>query len=219
MKYTLILDFFHTTKYNSISYNSYESIKGYRMIFNYLRVSTIDQNTSRQLVDVPCDREYIDKASGKDVNRPELKKLLDNVRQGDVINVHSLDRMCRNVKDLLVLMEDLQKKGVTVKFHKENLTFTPNIEDPLNKAIMTIIGAISELERNLILERVREGVAIAKKAGKYKGRQNSLSDIQMDELKSMIGKYNRSQIAKHFGITVRSTYHYAPAKKTKVVKA
>ena len=219
MKYNLFLDLFHTMKYNSISYNSYESIKGYRMIFNYLRVSTIDQNTSRQLVDVPCDREYIDKASGKDVNRPELKKLLDNVRQGDVINVHSLDRMCRNVKDLLVLMEDLQKKGVTVKFHKENLTFTPNIEDPLIKAIMTIIGAISELERNLILERVREGVAIAKKAGKYKGRKNSLSDIQIDELKSMIGKYNRSQIAKHFGITVRSTYHYAPAKQIKVVEA
>ena len=213
MKITLFLDIFHTMNYNPISYNSYKSIKGYRMIFNYLRVSTLDQNTSRQLVDVPCDREYIDKASGKDVNRPELKKLLENVRQGDVINVHSLDRMCRNVKDLLVLMEDLQKKGVAVKFHKENLSFTPNIEDPLNKAIMTIIGAISELERNLILERVREGVAIAKKAGKYKGRQNTLSEIQADELRGMIGKYNRTQIAKHFGITVRATYHYAPATK------
>ena len=93
------------------------------MIFNYLRVSTIDQNTARQLVGVPCDREYIDKASGKDVKRPELQKLLDNVRQGDIINVHSLDRMCRNVKNLLDLVDDLQKKGVTIKFHKENLTF------------------------------------------------------------------------------------------------
>ena len=76
---------------------------------------------------------------------------------------------------------------------------------------MTIIGAISELERSLIVERVREGCYQAKLAGKYKGRQNTLSDIQADELRSMIGKYNRSQIAKHFGITVRSTYHYAPA--------
>ncbi len=182
------------------------------MIFNYLRVSTIDQNTARQLVGVPCDREYIDKASGKDVKRPELQKLLDNVRQGDIINVHSLDRMCRNVKNLLDLVDDLQKKGVTIKFHKENLTFAPNAEDPLNKAIMTIIAAISELERNLILERVREGVAQAKKAGKYKGRQNSLSEIQADELRSMIGKYNRSQIAKHFGITVRTTYRYTSGK-------
>lgn len=185
------------------------------MIFNYIRVSTIDQNTARQLVGVPCDREYIDKASGKDVNRPELQNMLNNLREGDVINVHSLDRACRNVKDLLEIVETIQKKGCTIKFHKENLVFNPNTEDPLNKAIMTIIGAISELERSLIVERVREGCYQAKLAGKYKGRQNTLSDIQADELRSMIGKYNRSQIAKHFGITVRSTYHYAPAASSK----
>lgn len=210
MKYNFFLDFFHTMNYNPISYNSYRSRK---MIFNYKRVSTLDQHTTRQLVDVPCDREYEDKASGKDVNRPQLNTMLDNTRAGDIINVHSLDRMCRNVKQLLEIVETVQKKGATIKFHKENLTFAPNADDPLNKAIMTIIGAISELERNLILERVREGVAIAKKAGKYTGRKNSLSEIQIDELNSMIGKYNRSQIAKHFGITVRSTYHYAPVKK------
>lgn len=210
MKYTLFLDIFHTMNYNPVSYNSY---KGYKMIVNYIRVSTIDQNTSRQLVDVPCDKEFIDKASGKDVKRPALKEMLDFVREGDVVNVHSLDRLCRNVKDLLNTVEHIQAKGATIKFHKENLTFGPNKEDPFNKAFMTIIGAIAELERNLILERVREGVAEAKKAGKYKGRQNSLTEIQADELRGMIGKYNRSQIARHFGITVRATYHYAPAKK------
>ena len=183
------------------------------MIFNYIRVSTIDQNTTRQLIDVPCDREYIDKASGKDAKRPELQNMLNNLRENDLVNVHSLDRLCRNVKDLLNIVETIQSKGATVKFHKENLTFGPNKEDPLNKAIMTIIAAIAELERNLILERVREGVSEAKKAGKYKGRQNSLTEIQADELRGMVGKYNRSQIAKHFGITVRSTYHYAPVKK------
>ena len=213
MKYNFLLDLFHTTKYNLIGYNSYGQHKGYKMIFNYKRCSTLDQNTARQLVDVPCDREYVDMASGKDVNRPELQNMLNNIRAGDIINVHSLDRMCRNVKDLLDIVETIQKKGATIKFHKENLTFAPNTEDPLNKAIMTIIGAIAELERNLILERVREGVAQAKKAGKYKGRKNSLSDIQIDELRSMIGRYNRSQIARHFGITVRSTYHYAPVTK------
>ena len=185
------------------------------MIFNYIRVSTIDQNTARQLVGVPCDREYVDRSSGKDVNRPELQNMLNNLREGDVINVHSLDRACRNVKDLLEIVEIIQKKGCTIKFHQENLVFNPNTEDPLNKAIMTIIGAIAELERNLLLERVKEGCHQAKLAGKYKGRQNTLSDIQADELRSMIGKYNRSQIAKHFGITVRSTYHYAPATSPK----
>lgn len=183
------------------------------MIFNYIRCSTVEQNTARQLVDVPCDQKFTDMASGKNVKRPELQNLLNTIRAGDVINVHSLDRMCRNVKDLLEIVEKIQQKGATIKFHKENLTFSPNANDPMNKAIMTIIGAIAELERNLILERVREGVAQAKQAGKYKGRQNSLSEIQADELRAMIGKYNRSKIAKHFGITVRSTYRYAPAKK------
>lgn len=194
--------------YTLIGYNSY---KGLKMVINYIRVSTVDQNTARQLVGVPCELEFVDKASAKDVERPALQDMLSHIRAGDVINVHSLDRMCRNVKNLLEIVEKIQKRGATIKFHKENLTFGPASNDPLNKAIMTIVGAIAELERNLILERVREGVAQAKEAGKYKGRQKKLSDIQADELCSMIGKYNRSQIAKHFGITVRSTYKYAPA--------
>lgn len=184
------------------------------MIFNYIRVSTVHQNTVRQLVDVPCDREYLEKISAKDVNRPQLQAMLSNLRPGDIINVHSLDRLCRNVKDLLNIIEEVQSKGATIKFHSENLIFEPNANNPLNKAITTIVAAMAELERNLILERVREGCYQARCAGKYKGRQPKLSEIQINELKSMIGKYPRSKIAKHFGITTRSTYHYAPAQKT-----
>lgn len=184
------------------------------MIFNYIRVSTVHQNTVRQLVDVPCDREYLEKISAKDVNRPQLQAMLSNLRPGDIINVHSLDRLCRNVKDLLNIIEEVQSKGATIKFHSENLIFEPNANNPLNKAITTIVAAMAELERNLILERVREGCQQARLEGKYKGRQPKLSEIQINELKSMIGKYPRSKIAKHFGITTRSTYHYAPAQKT-----
>lgn len=183
------------------------------MIFNYIRVSTIHQNTARQLVGVPCDREYLEKVSAKDMQRPQLQALLNNLRPGDIINVHSLDRLCRNVKDLLTILEEIKNKGATIKFHSEGLVFEPNTNNPFNTAITVIISAMAEMERNLILERVREGCARAKLANKYKGRQPKLSEIQINELQSMIGKYPRSKIAKHFGITTRSTYHYAPAQK------
>ena len=100
------------------------------MIFNYKRVSTIVQNTERQLQNVFCDREYEDKLSGKNTDRPQLQAMINNLRQGDVINVHSMDRLARNTRDLLNLVEEINKLGVTIIFHKENLTFSPNKKDP-----------------------------------------------------------------------------------------
>ena len=89
------------------------------MIFNYKRVSTIVQNTERQLQNVFCDREYEDKLSGKNTDRPQLQAMINNLRQGDVINVHSMDRLARNTRDLLNLVEEINKLGVTIIFHKE----------------------------------------------------------------------------------------------------
>ena len=96
------------------------------MIFNYIRVSTTLQNTDRQLLNIPCDREYEDKLSGKDTNRPQLQAMLDNLRNGDVINVHSMDRLARNVQDLLKLIDIILQKGASITFHKENMTFNNN---------------------------------------------------------------------------------------------
>lgn len=95
------------------------------MIFNYKRVSTTDQNTERQLLNIACDRAYIEKISGKNTDRPELQAMLLNIRAGDVVNVHSMDRLARNTKDLLNLVEEITAKGAKIVFHKENLTFAP----------------------------------------------------------------------------------------------
>lgn len=124
------------------------------MIFNYVRVSTALQNTDRQLFDVSCDREYVDRLSGKDTNRPQLQAMIDNIRDGDVINCHSMDRLARNVRDLLDLIERITSKGGKIRFFKENLVFSNTQKgDAFQKLMLVMLGAISEFERNLILER------------------------------------------------------------------
>lgn len=179
------------------------------MIFNYKRVSTTDQNTERQLLDIACDRAYIEKISGKNTDRPELQAMLLNIRAGDVVNVHSMDRLARNTKDLLNLVEEITAKGAKIVFHKENLTFAPDRQDPYQKMMMTMLGAVAELERNLILERQREGIALAKLHGKYKGGQPKLTAQQIEEIKALIN--NRTpitQIAKQYGVSRRTVYNY-----------
>ena len=132
------------------------------MIFNYIRVSTTDQNTERQLLDIPCDRAYIEKISGKNTDRPELQAMLLNIRSGDILNIHEMSRLARNTRDLLNLVEEITAKGATIIFHKENLTFKGDgKQDPYQKMMMTMLGAVAELERNLILERQREEIGRA----------------------------------------------------------
>lgn len=179
------------------------------MIFNYKRVSTIVQNTERQLQNVFCDREYEDKLSGKNTDRPQLHAMINNLRQGDVINVHSMDRLARNTRDLLNLVEEINKLGVTIIFHKENLTFSPNKKDPYQQLMMTMLGAVAQLERELINQRVREGVAIAKAKGKYKGGKNKLSTEQVTELNKLYQQGTPiAKIARQFSITRPTVYGY-----------
>ena len=180
------------------------------MIFNYVRVSTIEQNTERQLRDVVCDRIYEEKISGKDTNRPQLQAMLSNIRSGDIINIHEMSRLARNTRDLLNLVEEITSKGATVVFHKENLIFKGNEkQDPYQKMMMTMLGAVAELERSILLERQREGIAVAKAKGKYKGGKNKLTTEQVTELNTF---HNQgmpiARIAKQFKITRPTVYSY-----------
>ena len=180
------------------------------MIFNYIRVSTTLQNTDRQLLNIPCDREYEDKLSGKDTNRPQLQAMLDNLRSGDIVNVHSMDRLARNVQDLLKLIDTILQKGASITFHKETMTFNNNKQtDAFQKLMLTMLGAISEFERAIILERQKEGIAIAKAKGKYKGGKKKLSDQQIQEIKAVVNdrKTNISTLAKKYNITRQTIYN------------
>ena len=140
------------------------------MKIGYVRVSTQEQNTARQEVlmkELGVDEVYIDKMSGKSTDRPELKKMMQFVRQGDTVIVESISRFARNTKDLLELVEQLTAKGVEFISKKEAIDTTT----PSGKFMLTIFGAVAELEREYILQRQKEGIAIAKQQGKYKGRK------------------------------------------------
>lgn len=157
----------------------------------YVRVSTVEQNESRQeegLKTYKIDKWYTEKVSAKDTNRPELKKMLEFAREGDTIYVWDFSRLARSTKDLLELVELMQDKGIHLKSIKENL----DTNTPTGKLMLTMIGAINEFERANLLERQREGIAIAKREGKYKGRKK----IKIDNFKEYYDKYMRREISK-----------------------
>ena len=136
----------------------------------YVRVSSLDQNEERQLEGLKkyqIDKWFTEKISGKDTNRPQLKNLLDFVREGDTVYVHDFSRLARSTKDLLDIVEYLSEKHVHLVSNKENI----DSSTPSGKLMLTMIGAIAEFERTNLLERQREGIAIAKQNGVYKGRK------------------------------------------------
>lgn len=140
------------------------------MKIGYIRVSTQEQNTMRQEVlmqELGVDEVYIDRLSGKNTDRPELKKMTDYVRKGDTVIVESISRFARNTRDLLDLVEKLSEKGVEFVSKKEAIDTTT----PTGKFMLTVFGAVAELEREYILQRQQEGIAIAKAEGKYRGRK------------------------------------------------
>lgn len=174
----------------------------------YIRVSTVDQCTDRQLEGVQLDRTFTDKASGKDTQRPELMRLLEFVREGDLVVVHSMDRLARNLDDLRRIVKTLTGKGICVEFTKEHLTFSGD-DSPMATLLLSMMGAFAEFERSLILERQREGIAQAKAKGAYKGRKRVLSSSQVDEIKAKLKEGTpKATIAREFGISRETLYQY-----------
>ena len=177
----------------------------------YIRVSSLDQNTERQLDGQELDKVFTDKASGKDTKRPQLQAALDYLREGDCLVVHSMDRLARNLDDLRRIVLGLTGKGVLVEFVKERLTFTGE-DSAMSQLLLSVMGAFAEFERSLIRERQREGIALAKKAGVYKGRKPSLSEEQAQQLRARItAGEKKAALAREFGISRETLYQYGRA--------
>lgn len=171
------------------------------MIVGYVRVSTIEQNEARQMVTMDkynVEKVFSEKVSAKDTNRIELNAMLDYVREGDTIVVHDFSRLARSTKDLLNIVELLESKNVKLISDKESI----DSSTPSGKLMLTMIGAINEFERTNLLERQREGIAIAKENGKYKGRK--AKEIEQFELyynKYLNRELNKTQLAKELGVS------------------
>jgi DNA invertase Pin-like site-specific DNA recombinase len=176
----------------------------------YIRVSSLDQNSERQLEGIQLDKIFADKASGKDINRPQLQTALNHVRAGDTLVVHSMDRLARNVEDMLRLVREINDRDVSVQFIKENMSFTADSDDPRSTLMFTMLSAFAQFERSLIKERQREGIALAKAKGTvYKGRKPALNAERIAQLREQaaVGA-NRSKLAKQFGISRETLYQY-----------
>ena len=171
------------------------------MIVGYVRVSTVEQNESRQLITMEkynVEKIFSEKVSAKDINREELNKMLEFVREGDTIVIHDFSRLARSTKDLLHIVELLEDKKVNLISAKENI----DSSTPTGKLMLTMIGAINEFERTNMLERQREGIAIAKEQGKYKGRK----EVKIDNFEEYYTRYlnrklNKTQLAKELNVS------------------
>ncbi|WP_269915017.1 recombinase family protein [Acinetobacter sp. HY1485] len=176
----------------------------------YIRVSTVDQNIERQLDGITYDKCFIDYASGKNIERPEFKNMMNYVREGDVIVVHSMDRLARSLKDLVGIVDDLIQKGIAIEFLKERITFTAQ-STAMDNLMLQLMGAFAEFERSLILERQREGIRLAAAKGKYKGRAKALKKDQAEALNLawQNKEYtSKAALGKAFGITRQTVYKY-----------
>lgn len=177
----------------------------------YVRVSTLDQNEQRQLEGQTLDQVFTDKASGRDANRPALAELLRFARKGDTVVVHSMDRLARNLDDLRALVKTLTGKGVRVEFDKEHLVFTGE-DSPMANLMLSVMGAFAEFERSLIRERQREGIALAKQRGAYRGRKKSLTPEQAAQLRRRAAAgEQKTALAREFGISRETLYQYLRA--------
>src|SRR5258708_36402794 len=174
--------------------------KGQRV--GYVRVSDADQNIERQLDGIELDRVFTDRASGKDVKRPQLQAALEYLREGDTLYVHSLDRLARNAEDLLRVVRELTQRGVAVEFLKNKLTFAAGTADPMAKLMLTMLAGFAAFERDLIRERQREGIALAKAQGVYKGREKALTPEEAIELREQAhAGLPKADLAPAYGIS------------------
>ncbi len=177
----------------------------------YTRVSSLDQNVARQLEGVPLDRTFTDSASGRSTARPQLEALLAFVRDGDTVVVHSMDRLARNLDDLRALVRTLTGRGVRVQFIKEQLTFTGE-DTAMATLLLSVMGAFAEFERSLIRERQREGIALARQRGAYRGRARALSTEQVTQLRQRAADGTaKATLAREYGISRETVYQYLRA--------
>ena len=178
----------------------------------YIRVSSLDQNPARQqeqLQALNLDRIYEDHASGKNTSeRPELKALLWYIRSGDELYVTSMDRLARNLEDLLRIVRQLNDKGVAVHFLKEHQSITPDGAGSMSRLILGVMGAVAEFERELIRERQREGIALAKQRGAYKGRKPTDKAKIEQALAFIQGGMPKTEAARKVGIARATLYKY-----------
>jgi DNA invertase Pin-like site-specific DNA recombinase len=176
----------------------------------YIRVSSNNQNTDRQLDGIVLEKVFTEKQSGKSsIDRPQLQECLSWIREGDILHVHSIDRLARNLVDLQNLVTTITAKGVALKFHKEGLTFTGDSNNPMNKLLLQMLGAVAEFERNLIKERQAEGIKIAREKGIKFGAKLKLSDKQIDELNELVvSGIAIAEVARKFNITRPTVYKH-----------
>ena len=185
-------------------------------LVGYARVSTIDQNPDRQiekLESLNVEKLFVDKASGKNTSRPGFQAMMNYVREGDVLVICSMDRLARNLFDLLSITKELQEKGVTVRFLKENIDLSPTGEtSAISKLLLSMMGAVAEFERSLIKERQREGIALAKAKGIYRGRK-PIDQTKIQEAQKLITQgVPRAKVARDLKIGRTSLYRYLQVK-------
>lgn len=183
------------------------------MRIGYVRVSSLDQNPDRQIEDLKAqqaEKIFMDKVSGKNTDRPELQRMLSFIREGDTLIVHSLDRLARNLADLLTMVQDLTCRGVSVIFLNERLSFEAGADaSPTSKLMLSMIGAFAEFERSMIRRRQAEGIALAKERGVYKGRPRSISDETLETVNALVEQgVPLATAAKKVGISRSTVYRY-----------
>ncbi|MFB2539320.1 MULTISPECIES: recombinase family protein [unclassified Acinetobacter] len=192
-------------------------------IVGYVRVSSFEQNTERQLHGIKLDKVFEDKMTGTVKKRPELEKMLEYVRHGDTVIVHSLDRLARNFDDLLAIIKQLNTKGVVFKSIKENLSIDGTNKNPMDMLILHIFGAVAEFNHALIKENQRDGIARAKARGVYKGRKSVLNETTKQQIEELLEQrknlpkkdkkaLNNIEIAKRVGISKSTLYRYLDEK-------
>lgn len=177
----------------------------------YIRVSSEEQNTDRQLDGLDLDRTFTDKVSGKSTDRPQLQEMLRFVRQGDHLFVHSMDRLARNLVDLRQMVSDLTARGVKVHFVKEALTFNGD-DSAMSVLLLSVMGAVAEFERSIIRERQAEGIRIARQKGVYKGRKASFTNDQAQEVREKVrAGIPKAKVAREYKVSRETLYKYLRA--------
>lgn len=172
----------------------------------YIRVSSEGQNTARQLDGVKLDKTYVDKQSGATKHREQLQACLAYIRKGDTLHVHALDRLARSLRDLLEILETALAKGVTVTFHAESLTFSPDSNNPHAMLMMQLLGSFAQFERSISKVRQREGITKAKQSGKHLGRPRMADDLYIEAKKLRAEGLGITEICKALNLSKPSVY-------------